>query len=91
MCCLYIKYDYKNVFNFITGLLCIYPGTSSVESYLSLVNSITTKLNTNISNMALEGCRHSKQFNYLIKIKIFVYNFYKNIINFLFTFTSLLI
>ena len=62
----------------------IYSGTSSVESDFSLVKSIK-KLNTNISNNALEGCIHSNQFNYLIQIQIFLYNFYKNIINLLFT------
>ena len=77
VCCLYIKDDYKHLFNLITGLLCIYPVTSSVDSDFSLVKSIKTKLNTNISNMAFEGCIHSKQFNYLIKIKIFLYNFLK--------------
>ena len=54
--------NYKNLFNFITGLQCIYPGTSSVESDFSLVKSITTELNTHLSNIALEGCIYSKQF-----------------------------
>ena len=80
-----------NLFNFITGLLYIYPGTSSVESDFSLVNSIKTEGKTHLSNIALEGCVHSKQFKYLIRIQIFLYNFYKNIINVLFTCTSLLI
>ena len=38
-----INDDYNNLFNLITGLLCIYPGTSSVESDFSLVNSIQTE------------------------------------------------
>ena len=54
--CLYINDDYKNLFNVITGLLCIYPGTSFVESDFSLVNSIKTEGKTHISNITLEGC-----------------------------------
>ena len=64
----------------------IYPGTSSVESDCALVKSIKTELNgylTHISNIALEGCIHSKQFNYLIQITIFLYNFYKKYNKFL--------
>ena len=51
LCCLCIKYDYNNLFNFITGLLCIYisiisrkskknTGTSSVESDFSKAEGI---------------------------------------------------
>ena len=46
--------DYKNLFNFITGLLCIYPETTSVELDFSLVNSIKTEGNTQLSNIVLE-------------------------------------
>ena len=55
-----IEDDHKNVCNFITGLLCICPGTSSVESDFSLVKSIKTEGNTHLSNIALERCIHSK-------------------------------
>ena len=66
--CLCIKYDYKNLFNFITGLLCIYTGTSFLESDFSLLKSIKTEGKTHLSNILLEGCIHSKQFNYVIQI-----------------------
>ena len=51
-----------------TGLLCIYPGTSSVESDFSLFKSIRTEVETHLSTISLKGYIHSKQFNYLIQI-----------------------
>ena len=69
---------------YIISLLdcCVYPGISSVKSDFSLVNSIKTEGKTHISKIALERCIYtmyiynvqcnSNQFNYLIKIKIFL-------------------
>ena len=63
--------DYKNLFNFIIGMLCIYQdiiGISSVESDFSLLKSIQIEGKTHLSNILLERCIHLKQFNYVIQI-----------------------
>ena len=46
-------------------MLCIYQGTSSVESNLSLLKSIKTEEKTHLSNILLEGFFYS---TFLLKI-----------------------
>ena len=60
---------YQRLRDFVGGLATVFPGTATVESDFSVINSESNRCRTALTDLSLEGILHSKQWDEVRRLR----------------------